>query len=173
MALHLSDEDGEVFLAGIGRQPGGRTIAAIKRAKTNRPKNPNDYAEKAFEFQCRALRLPEFQTQAKFVTSADPTNNRKRWRLDFLFIEQLVGVEIDGGIWMQGGGAHSHPIDITRNMTKQNDLALIGIHVLRFTPRECTNDKGLIDLAELRRRLAEKMDDLAEKMKQPSIILGH
>lgn len=139
MALHLTEEDGDAVLAGIGRSPLGRTIAAIKRAKTNRLKKPNDYAEKAYEFQCKALRLPAFERQARFPQSEHPGNARRRWAIDFLFREHKVAIEIDGGIWMAGGGAHSHPIDITRNMTKQNDLALLGILVLRFTPREATN----------------------------------
>jgi very-short-patch-repair endonuclease len=58
------------------------------------------------------------------------------WYFDFAFVSFKVLVEIDGGIFRPGGGAHSHPVDITRNMSKQNDAALAGFVTLRFTPQE-------------------------------------
>ncbi len=91
--------------------------------------------EANFEFQCRAHKIP-VSAQFRFAQSAHASNARRRWIADFAFLEAKVMVEIDGGVWMAGGGAHSHPTDITRNMTKQNDATLLGFVTLRFTPAE-------------------------------------
>jgi very-short-patch-repair endonuclease len=99
-------------------------------------KKHDDSAERLYAWQCAAFKLPTVQAQFRFIQSAFPTNKRKVWKTDFAFTEFGVMVEIDGGIWRPGGGAHSHPVDITRNMTKQNDAALMGFVTLRFTPAE-------------------------------------
>lgn len=95
-----------------------------------------DQYENDFAYQCVALRLPNFVRQFRVK------NTRKKdghYRFDFCFPDYWLIVEIDGGIWMEGGGAHSHPIDIVRNMQKQNDALLYGYSCLRFTPAEVTD----------------------------------
>lgn len=67
--------------------------------------------------------------------------HRKRlWRLDFAWPERMVGVEIEGGIWMKGatgrGGAHSLPSNIIRDMEKHNEATRLGWRIFRFTPTE-------------------------------------
>jgi very-short-patch-repair endonuclease len=96
----------------------------------------NDHAEREFAFQCRAYRLVEPTRQHWISQSAHPDNARRRWRFDFCFVAEKLLVEIDGGIWMAGGGAHSKPGDIERNMRKRNDAALLGYTALAFTPRD-------------------------------------
>lgn len=120
---------------------------AEKRARGQRrvhgrapkPKKINE-GEENFAFQCRAMKLPAVVRKWKMPNAAGDltpkTGKLAMWEYDFTFHEQKVIVEIDGGIWRPGGGAHSHPIDIRRNMTKQNDAALAGFIVLRFTPEE-------------------------------------
>ncbi len=102
-----------------------------------KPKRSNA-AELSFEFQCRALKLPQLEFHYRFPNLAGTLTPKTRklalWEFDFAFLEFDVLVEIDGGIWI--GGAHSHPVDVTRNMTKQNDATLLGFSILRFTPRE-------------------------------------
>ena len=103
-----------------------------------RPK-PNKTAEISFAFQCRCMRLPPVIEQGMLERPGvftPKTHKQAYWVFDFLFRDFKIIVEIDGGIWMRGGGAHSHPVDITRNMTKGNDAALQGYSVLRFTPDE-------------------------------------
>ncbi|MFO1465846.1 MAG: hypothetical protein U1F35_05305 [Steroidobacteraceae bacterium] len=118
-------------------------IMAEKRARGQRATRAHrvpkvNKGEATFAFQCRAFRLPDVAPKWKMVNSAGTRTPKKRelamWEFDFAFLVQKVLVEIDGGIWIQG--AHAHPTDITRNMTKQNDAAHAGFITLRFTPAE-------------------------------------
>ena len=70
-----------------------------------------------------------------------PNNPKRMWVFDRIFPDFKLIIEIDGGIWI--AGAHGHPVDITRNMTKQNDAALLGFQLLRFTPREAKNGHAI------------------------------
>lgn len=86
------------------------------------------------------MKLPVVLEKWKMPNAAGTLTPKTRkvamWEFDFAFLAHKLLIEIDGGIWRPGGGAHSHPIDITRNMTKQNDAALAGFITLRFTPAE-------------------------------------
>jgi very-short-patch-repair endonuclease len=99
--------------------------------------------ESTFAFQCRALKLPSVIPHYRFAQDKHPGDKRRVWIADFAFLEWRLMVEIDGGIWMPKGGAHSHPIDITRNMTKQNDAALLGFFTLRYTPAEVKSGQAI------------------------------
>lgn len=99
--------------------------------------------EELFAFQCRAYKLPQPAAQYRIVSpqGRTPTGKPKTWIFDFAFLSHALLVEIDGGIWIQG--AHAHPVDITRNMAKQNDAVLLGWAVLRFTPAQVKNGEAI------------------------------
>jgi very-short-patch-repair endonuclease len=61
----------------------------------------------------------------------------RKWRVDFAWPALRLAVEIQGGIWRQGGGAHSRPQNILRDMAKANALTECAWRVLYFTPDEC------------------------------------
>jgi very-short-patch-repair endonuclease len=86
--------------------------------------------------QCKAVGLPDPTPEFKF----HPT---RKWRVDFAWPEIKLAVEIDGGIWIPGksgrGGAHSLPSNIIRDMEKNNELSILGWHLLRFTPGQVKN----------------------------------
>lgn len=105
-------------------------IATIEKRRTKR----TDDAEREFLAQCGFMRLPPVRAQWRYEKSEFPGNPRKKWAADFYFPDYGLICEIDGGIWIRG--AHSHPLDIIRNMTKGNDAALLGFNVLHFTTRE-------------------------------------
>lgn len=119
-----------------------RAKLGLQPKKRGRPKKANeDEADREFLFQCRALKLPPAAVQWRFSQSAHPNTASRKWRCDVVFLDFKVMVEIDGGIWIKG--AHSHPLDILRNMRKQNDAMLLGYHVLRFTPEEVTDGSAI------------------------------
>lgn len=60
----------------------------------------------------------------------------RRWRFDWAWPDAMVAVECEGGIWRRGGGAHSHPINIMRDLEKGNAAVLLGWAVLRYTPEQ-------------------------------------
>lgn len=115
-------------------------------AVRSKPVKRNDSAEREFAFQCLAMKLPhviaQFQLDRPGVLTPK-TRKQARWAFDFGFPDQKVLVEVQGGVWMKGGGAHSHPVDITRNMTKQNDAVQLGYAVLQFTPAEIKNGHAI------------------------------
>lgn len=108
-------------------------LGIVGTPKRGRPKQ-DESANREFMIQCQGLKLPPAAVQWRFANSKHPNNAARKWRCDVLFPDYRLMVEIDGGIWVRG--AHSHPTDIIRNMTKQNDAMLLGYQVLRFTPAE-------------------------------------
>lgn len=115
-----------------------------KEGKTSR----NKQAEDTFDFHCRSYALPPFVRQWKLLkTEQTPRKDGKdipnAWRFDFCFPDFQVIVEVDGGIFMPGGGAHSHPVDVKRNLAKRNDAALAGFVVLGFMPEQIKRGEAI------------------------------
>lgn len=79
-----------------------------------------------FDLQVRHAGIPAPVPEYRFYPV-------RRWRIDRAWPLDKVGVEIDGGIWRRGGGAHSHPANIQRDMEKLNAAVLLGWRVLRFS----------------------------------------
>ena len=85
--------------------------------------------EEAFGFWCRALRLPSPQRNYRF-------HPKRRFEIDYAWPEYRIGIEIQGGIFIPAGGAHSRPMNIIRDMTKHNLLLDAGWRVWHYTPKE-------------------------------------
>jgi hypothetical protein len=108
----------------------------------------NKVGEDTFEFQCRAYKLPPMVRQFKLLKTvqtprADGKDIPNAWRFDFCFPEYALIVEVDGGIFMAGGGAHSHPVDVKRNLLKRNDAALAGFIILAFMPEQIRRGEAI------------------------------
>lgn len=59
----------------------------------------------------------------------------RRFRFDYAWpTAGKVALEVDGGVWRKGGGAHSHPSNILRDIEKHNAATLLGWRVIRATP---------------------------------------
>jgi hypothetical protein len=121
---------------------------AMKPAAKRKAAKPSlkTQAQEDFGYLCRIHRLPPPQRQWSLLKSVqEPRKDGKpiprRWDFDWCWPEYKIIVEIDGGIWRPGGGAHSHPIDLTRNMLKRNDAALAGFSVLAFTPEDVNSKR--------------------------------
>lgn len=64
----------------------------------------------------------------------------RKWRLDFAWVRERVAVEVEGGIWRRNSegnwaGAHSHPMNIERDIEKGNALAALGWILVRATDK--------------------------------------
>jgi hypothetical protein len=55
-----------------------------------------------FEAMLRANKLPAPCYGFRF-------HAERKWRFDMAFPDHRIALEVDGGIWRKGGGAHSHP----------------------------------------------------------------
>ncbi len=65
---------------------------------------------------CRLLKmhgLPQPEPEYRF----HPT---RKWRMDFAFPEHKLGLEVDGGIFMRGGGRHTRGAGWLKDAEKLN-----------------------------------------------------
>lgn len=62
------------------------------------------------------------------------------WRFDFAWPDHKVALEVDGGIWLKGGGRHTRGAGWLKDAEKLNTAASLGWRLLRTTP------SGLHDL---------------------------
>ena len=105
------------------------------------PKPGQNEGENLFAFQIKACGLPLAREQYPFAQYMG-----RKFASDFAWPEYKLLVEISGGIWRKGGGAHSRPQKIESDMERQQYAALLGFYVLPFTPDEVAsvdvNHKG-------------------------------
>lgn len=98
--------------------------------------------EEAMAFWCRTLGLPPWVRNFKF-------HPQRKWEIDFAWPHERIGAEIDGGLYQPGGGAHSRPENILRDIEKHNALIVLGWHVMRFTPQMVQRGKAAQELEVL------------------------
>lgn len=61
---------------------------------------------------------------------------RRKYRFDYVFVNERVAVEVDGGQFAYGGGRHATDTD----REKQNCAAMLSYSVFHFSPKMLTND---------------------------------
>lgn len=76
----------------------------------------------------RSMNLPVPVKEYKF----SPT---RKWKFDYAWPDQKIALEVEGGIWMKGKGAHSRPQNIERDIEKYNAAVVLGWKVLRVQPK--------------------------------------
>lgn len=86
-------------------------------------------ANDLFAWQLQALKLPAPQREWVFGPP-------RKYRFDFAWPVRLIAVEINGGVWKPGGGAHSRPANILRDFQKLNLAATLGWRVWQYTTDE-------------------------------------
>ena len=59
-------------------------------------------------------------------------HNKRKWRIDYAWPEQKLAIEVEGGIWINGG--HNRGKIYKDNVEKYNELVLHGYDLLRFVP---------------------------------------
>lgn len=60
----------------------------------------------------------------------------RKWRFDYALPDYKVAVEIDGGVWLDGGGRHNRASGWVKDQEKLNAAAAQGWRVLHFTPQQ-------------------------------------
>ena len=98
------------------------TPAAVLKRESARAKS--SALEEAMALQLRAAGLPAP------VREHSPIRGR-RWRCDFCWPDQLVALEVEGGIYT--GGRHNRPKGFNADAEKYNTLSIAGWVVLRVT----------------------------------------
>jgi very-short-patch-repair endonuclease len=79
--------------------------------------------EELLAFHIRAAKLPIPKREYKF-------HSVRKWRFDFAWPDEMIAVEIEGGIWT--GGRHTRGKGFVDDCEKYNQAALVGWMVLRF-----------------------------------------
>lgn len=96
-------------------------------SKFGMPQETNDSAlERAFDCFLRVFQFPKAERQFHFALG-------RKYSADFAWPDKKLLVEIEGGIWKPGGGAHSHPLGIERDIEKYNLATAEGWRVIRVT----------------------------------------
>lgn len=65
------------------------------------------------------------------------------FRADFGFPCFSLLVEVQGGIWRRGGGAHSRPANIERDIEKAQYAAILGYTLLPVTPADIKSGQAM------------------------------
>ena len=107
---------------------------------------------------CGTKKLPRhnsgeeaFQTFLRIFKARTAVRNfrfhpTRKWELDFAWPALKVGIEIQGGIFRPGGGAHSRPANILRDLAKHNALLDLGWRVWEVLPRDCRSGAAVQNL---------------------------
>ncbi len=115
---------------GKGRGPSPHSQRAKADAAPVPSSGPADAASSApypLVTLCRDAGLPEPIHEYRF-------HPYRKWRADYAWPLQRVIVEVEGGIWTQG--RHTRGAGFLADMAKYNAAALLGFHILRYTPQQ-------------------------------------
>lgn len=84
------------------------------------------------EFQIKAVKLPMPTAQYRFAAP-------RRWTFDFAWPDQKLYVEVEGGIWIRGGGRHNRAASFEKDCEKYAEAAIRGWRGLRVTTGQVTS----------------------------------
>lgn len=82
--------------------------------------------ERHLAFQIMAVTLVRPVTQLRF---APP----RRWTFDFAWPDQRLYCEVEGGIFITGGGRHNRALGFAADCEKYSEAAILGWRGLRVT----------------------------------------
>lgn len=101
-------------------------------------------------FQCGIVGLPAPVLEYRF----HPT---RKWRFDLAWPQQLLAVEIDGGVF--SGGRHSRGAGYRADCEKFAEAAILGWRVIRVLPEHVKKGQAL---AWIERALSGKISGALE-----------
>jgi hypothetical protein len=115
------------------------------KRKAKRTTHKVDLQARKFRVWCKDNDVPMPAPEFKFALP------EREFRFDFAWVDEKVALEVNGGIFRKGGGAHQGKGHL-RDMEKLNLAQTLGWDVLQVTPGELFNPLTL-DL--LRRALTQ------------------
>lgn len=60
----------------------------------------------------------------------------RKWRFDYAFLDWKIALEIDGGLFLKGGGRHNRGASMLKDYEKLNTAACMGWKVIHLTPQQ-------------------------------------
>ncbi len=91
--------------------------------KPRKAKKPKPYQAELEAF-CESRGFPKPVTEYKF-------HPVRRWRFDFAFPDWLIAIEVDGGVFIQGG--HTRGKGYENDREKDGEATAMGWRVLRVS----------------------------------------
>ena len=85
--------------------------------------------ESKFLFLWRVAQGPALEREVKFHTS-------RAWRADFAHLPSRTLIEIEGGIFLRGGGRHNRGMGYAKDAEKYLEAVLAGWTVIRLTSKQ-------------------------------------
>jgi len=108
-------------------------------------------AEEEFQFQCRAVGLPEPEREFRF-------HPVRRWRFDFAWPDKKIAVEIEGVTYYGNNkngtmklGRHQTSKGLTADCEKYGEAMLLGWTVYRCTQQLVKSGQALTVIEKLLR----------------------
>lgn len=117
-----------ISLAEYKKLYGGGRKTATKRPKKAKGEKVVSEGEATLSLQLKALKI-EFEQEFEF-------HQKRKWRADFHIIGKKILVEVEGGIWMAGGGRHTRGKGYIGDMEKYNSATMMGYQVIRFSTEQ-------------------------------------
>lgn len=89
----------------------------------------------------RSLGIPPYVTEHHFAAQItfigkDGRERKRAWRFDYAWLSQKVALEVEGAIFMAGGGRHNRGGGMKADMLKYNTAVMLGWRVLRVMPEQ-------------------------------------
>jgi very-short-patch-repair endonuclease len=122
------------------QQTAARGIAAKRLSMPAKPKNPvrrrvgPSALEEMFAKQIAHAGLAPVTREYQFMEG-------RRWRFDFAWPELRLAVEIEGGVWTNGG--HTRGAGYVKNLEKYNAAAAQGWRLFRFHEGAVRNGEAI------------------------------
>lgn len=109
--------------------PAQRLLSATISARVK--KGTRDSARDAQEFLniCDKAGVPRPELEFRF-------NPHRMFRADFCWVRERLILEVNGGVFIPGGGGHNSVGGFIKDQEKLNSAATMGFRVLQFLPRE-------------------------------------
>ena len=96
-----------------------------------RDQKPPSRLETKFALYWRALGGPELKREFRF-------HAERKWRADFAHVESRTLIEVEGGIFIKGGGRHNRAAGFIADAEKYLEAFLDGWNVVRLTEAQIT-----------------------------------
>jgi hypothetical protein len=130
---------------------GGRDGRVVRGRKPEKPDYEGDLAFVFAASQRPPICMPEPHRQYFWARELG-----REFRADFAFPRQRVLVEVQGGIWRPGGGAHSGGVAIEKDIEKAQYAARLGWWWLPVTEKDISSGHALIVVQAVLERLGWK-----------------
>ena len=96
-----------------------------------RDKTRSSRLEAKFALYWSGLGGPELRREFVF-------HPERKWRADFAHLESKTLIEIEGGLFIKGGGRHNRAAGFIADATKYVEAFLAGWNVVRLTEAQIT-----------------------------------